>query len=82
MNFRGRVNQFNQESITQALKDYHDKGTPIPEEIKRIMQITEGTFKGAKEFNENTPDEEIMEYWKERLFHCDGLKEEFLHVPQ
>jgi len=82
MNFRGRVNQFNQESITHALKEFNDKGTPIPEEIKRIMQITERTFRGASEFNRNTSDEEIMEYWKERLFHCDGLKEEFLHVPQ
>lgn len=74
----GQTTQYNRLTIEEAIKANKDNGTPIPEEIKRIMQVAQHPFSGHEEVNPDTSDTEIINYWKERIFLCDGLKSEVL----
>lgn len=70
----GNVKVYNQAAIQEAIKDFEENGTPIPERYKRLLDINERSFH-AEGF-EKSSDEEIVKYWKERIFTCDSTIEE------
>lgn len=74
----GMTTQYNKLTIMAAIKANKENGTPIPEEIKKIMQIITHPLKGHREVNPNTSDTEVISYWKDRIFLCNGLKDEVL----
>ncbi len=66
----GHVTTFNQAAVDEVLKNHREKGTPIPSRYKRLLQINEGAF-ATGDF-EDTDDDEVVEYWKDRIFTCDA----------
>ncbi len=80
---RGNVTTYNAASIEKALKDHREKGIPIPEKIRRLLQVhdhqsetKDDLFPSAYNPFRADGSLESREYWKSRIFNCDHSIEE------
>ncbi|MEC7278050.1 MAG: hypothetical protein VXV96_17140 [Bdellovibrionota bacterium] len=77
---RGHTRQYNRKAIADAIEAFEEKGTPIPQDIKRILQIGNYALGDSysdtnEKVNGDVSDSEVISYWKDRIFQCNALNE-------
>jgi len=71
---RGNVRTYNRATIEEAIKEFEEKKTPIPEDIKRLMGIYNFRKRNRAEVKDRYSDQETLDYWKKRIYDCDLLQ--------
>jgi len=70
---RGNVRSYNRAQIDKALKDNEEKGTAIPGDITRLLQLNNGLYRTGDDSAREQTSSDAVAHWKSRLFNCDQM---------
>lgn len=73
---RGNVRNYNKAQIDAAIERSEETGRPLPEDIRRILQLNTALYStDDPQYREQT-DSDTINFWKSRMFNCDRTFEE------